>query len=259
MLIRACTILGLSCLAAASLMAADSPFVGKWKVNLGKSNFAGSTMKIEAAGADTYRMTFGGQEDTYILDGKEHPTPHGTLRTVTPDGTNRWQLANKRDGTIVSTARWVLSADGQTLTRTVIINQPDGKLDREVYKEKRTAGTSGLAGTWEDADVQIGATIEVEIQPFEGDGITIINPAYQERDNVKFDGKDYPNEGPRVAPGTATSGKKIDEHNLELVNKMDGKPTDAERLEVSADGKTMTMTDTLVGDAKPQSYVLERQ
>ena len=259
MFTRTCTVFALTCLATASLMAADSPFVGKWKANLGKSQLAGSTMKVEATGSDSYKMVSGGQEEDFIADGKEHPTPYGSMRTVTSDGTNRWKVVNKRDGQITSTGSFVLSEDGQKITRTFEINQPDGKTDKEVYNGKRTAGTSGLAGTWEDTDVKIGATIETEIQPFEGDGLTIISPAYKEYDDVKFDGKDYPNRGPRVAPGATTSGKKIDEHTLELVNKLNGKPTDTERLEVSADGKTVTMIDTPAGETKPMTMVFERQ
>ena len=248
MFIRACTVFTATCLAATSLMAADSPFVGKWKANLGKSQTAGSTMKVEATGSNAYKMTFGDQGEDFIADGKEHPTLYGSMRTITLDGANHWNAVSKRDGQITSTGSIVLSEDGQTLTRTFEIHQPDGKMDKEVYKAKRTAGTSGLVGAWEDTDAKIGADIEVELQPFEGDGLTVINAAYKEHDNVKFDGKDYPNEGPRVAPGAATSGKKIDEHTLELVNKLNGKPTDTERLEVSADGKTLTMTDTPTGD-----------
>jgi hypothetical protein len=56
----------------------------------------------------------------------------------------------------------------------------------------------------------------------------------------KFDGKDYPLVGDPQSNTRAY--KKINDRTLELTNKKDGKVTVTGRIEVSADGKTRTVT-----------------
>ncbi len=58
-----------------------------------------------------------------------------------------------------------------------------------------------------------------------------------------FDGKDNPVKGASV-PNTTAAYKRIDERAFEVTGKVDGKPTITTRVEVSADGKTMTATQT---------------
>jgi len=56
----------------------------------------------------------------------------------------------------------------------------------------------------------------------------------------KFDGKDYPLTGDPQS--NARCYKVVDEHNMELTNKKDGKVTLSGRIEISADGKSRTVT-----------------
>ena len=63
----------------------------------------------------------------------------------------------------------------------------------------------------------------------------------------KFDGKDYPLSGDPTAD--MRSYKKINEHTLELTNKMNGKVTATARISVSGDGKVRTVTITRIDSA----------
>ncbi len=56
----------------------------------------------------------------------------------------------------------------------------------------------------------------------------------------KFDGKDYPLTGDPAAD--TRSIKKIDDHHYSLANKKAGKPVVTGTIELSADGKTRTVT-----------------
>jgi hypothetical protein len=58
-----------------------------------------------------------------------------------------------------------------------------------------------------------------------------------------FDGKDNPVKG-APAPNTTTAYKRIDSRTFEAMGKTDGKPTVTTRVEISADGKTLTATQT---------------
>ncbi len=59
----------------------------------------------------------------------------------------------------------------------------------------------------------------------------------------KFDGKDNPVTG-ALAPNTTTALKRINGRTFEALGKVDGKPTVTTKVVVSADGKTLTATQT---------------
>ena len=75
---------------------------------------------------------------------------------------------------------------------------------------------------------------------------------------MKFDGKDYPETGPNVAPGSASSGRRVNEHTLEVTDKVKGEVIDTTQFKVSADGKTLTLTVHEKGQSKPVTYVYDR-
>jgi hypothetical protein len=58
MLMRAFQLLVLGCLVTGTVWAVNDPFLGKWKVNASKSKLY-DEMKVEAAGANRYALTFG--------------------------------------------------------------------------------------------------------------------------------------------------------------------------------------------------------
>jgi hypothetical protein len=59
----------------------------------------------------------------------------------------------------------------------------------------------------------------------------------------KFDGKDNPTKG-APAPNSTAAYKKVDARTFEVSAKVDGKPTVMTKVAISADGKTMTATQT---------------
>ena len=59
-------------------------------------------------------------------------------------------------------------------------------------------------------------------------------------DGGKFDGKDYPVTGDPTSDRRTI--KQIDDRNLELTVKKDGKVTMSGRIVISADGKSRTLT-----------------
>ena len=165
----------------------------------------------------------------------------------------------KRDGKVIGTDTWMISEGGKLLTVQSEGTRPDGTTYKQEFQFKRIAGTTGLAGTWESSKIDPDAYPDWLIEPFEGGGMSFTFPAFKERHDVKFDGKDYPNEGPRVAPGSTTAGQRIDEHTLELTDKLKDKVADTQRLELSADGKTLTMIVTYPGVEQKEVDVFERQ
>jgi hypothetical protein len=259
MSIRTLTLFVSTCLAGTTLFAADASFVGKWKLNPDKSKITGVQRSIEDLGGDKFKFTFGDDTETIAIDGKEYPAKIGGTWSIKKEGPNSWKSVRSRDGKVISTATWTVSEDGQTLTQTTEGTRVDGSTFKTVLKSKRVAGTSGLAGTWESTDATISATVPFEIAAFEGDGLSFINPAGKRRLDLKFDGKDYPDKGPRVTEGSTASGKRIDQRTIEVSNKVKGKLVSTDRTELSEDGKTLTTTTSFPGVAKQQMFVYDRQ
>ena len=245
-------------LITASAFAAEDSFVGKWKFDPDKSQLTGLNYKIEDAGGGQYRFIFGDDVETLTLDGKGHVTKFGETWAIKATGPSSWESTTKRDGKVTSKSKWTVSADGQTFTSNDENMRPDGTTGRSEATLKRTAGTSGLVGSWESTAVKIMSPTGIEITKWQKDGYSRVSPTYKERLNFKLDGKDYTPTGPRVAKGTTVSAKKIDDHNMELTYKLKGKTIETDKYEVSADGKTLTQTATYAGVSKPEVDVYDR-
>lgn len=255
---RSLMLLLVGCLFAAALWAADDPFVGEWKLNPGKSRFP-DEMKVASAGTNKYAFDFGaGSAETIATDGTDQPGLAGTTLSVTVEGPNSWKVVRKKDGRMLLTAYWKLSQDGNTLKDDYTEFPPNGSSSNMKYVYKRTAGSSGFAGTWESTSEEVNSVFVLKVQPYEGEGLSFINPAEGVTKSVKFDGKDYPNEGPNVAQGSVSSGRRVNERTLQLTDKMNGKTVGTEEIELSPDHKTLTMTVHAGGRSKPNILVFDR-
>ena len=246
-------------LMAAALWAANDPFVGEWKLNPSKSKLS-DVMKVESAGGNKYAFDFGGgSPETIVVDGTDQPGTGGTTLSVTSEGPDSWKVVRKKSGRILITAIWELSKDGKTLRDNFTFIGPDGNSSNVKYVYQRTAGTSGFAGTWEGTSETVDAVFVLKVQPYQGDGLSFITPSQGNTKNVKFDGKDYPNEGANVSPGSVSSARRVNEHSLERTDKVGGKIVDTRQIELSSDLKTLTMTVHNAGRRQPDILVFERQ
>ena len=75
---------------------------------------------------------------------------------------------------------------------------------------------------------------------------------------MKFDGKDYEEKGPNVAPGSMSSGKRVNAHTLEITDKVKGQVMDCRTYEVSPDGKRLTLTVRETGQPKARTIVYDK-
>jgi hypothetical protein len=251
-----------------SVRAANDPFVGKWKVNPSKSTLT-DEVKVEAVGANKYTFTFGpGQVDTVVADGSDQPALQGTTLSVTVEGPNHWTVVRKMKGRTLLTASWTLSEDGKTINdaftqylpdATTLFSQPlpNGSTLFLPYVYMRTAGNSGFAGTWDSESAKVKAGIELQIQPYEADGLSLKRSDEEVTSRIKLDGKDHADLDPNGQDkGTAYSGRRVNERRLEITNKSKGEVTGTRQLEISQDLKTLTVTVHLAGQDRPQSILV---
>jgi len=252
------------CAAVASLSrAADESFIGKWKLSLSKSKLA-DQMTIAPAGANWYTLTFAGagETETLVADGTDQPGIGGSTISITIEALGNWKIVRKQGGRTVLTANWKLSDDGKTLVDTFIGNQPDGSTSRTDLVYKRAEGSvdnSGIPGTWETTEEKIDSAYELEIRPYESDGLSFLISGGAPAKNVKFDGKDYPPATASPAAGSTTSARRLGDHSIELTNKLKGKVVETREITVSPDLKTLTMTRHLVDQRLPNILIFDRE
>jgi hypothetical protein len=262
----------LACLVTGTGWAANDSFVGKWKVIPHRSKLY-DEMKVEAAGANKYKFTFGpGQVDTIVADGTDQPALSGTTLSVTVKEPNDWEVTRKMKGRTLLTAHWTLSEDGKTLNDAftqyltdgmTLFSQPlpNGSTLFMPYVYGRTAGGSGFPGTWDSDSARVKAGIELTIQPYEADGLSFKRSDEETFSTINLDGNEHPDlDAPGGDAGTASSGRRVNEFSLEITQKSKGKITGTRQIELSPDLKTLTVTQRLVGQTKPQSiFVFERE
>ena len=249
----------ITCWTVSAFSAATDPFVGKWKVNASQSRIA-DQMSIEAVGENKYRLTFGGtgETETVAADGTDQPGLSGSTLSVTIEQPDAWKIVRKKEGRTLLTAKWKLSKDGKTLTDAFTSDRPDGSSSTINMVYTRAAGNSGIPGTWETTDVKLDAVYELEIRPYDTDGLSFLSNAAPPK-NIKFDGKEHLDPATGATSGAASLGHRVDERSLEYTNKIKGKIVQARQLTLSPDLKTLTIVLHLADQRLPNTLVFDRE
>jgi hypothetical protein len=271
MLSRIFQLLLVVCLTS-SVWAANDPFVGKWKVNPSKSQL-NDEMKVEVAGANSYAITFGpGQVDTVVADGSDQPALSGSTLSITVKGPNSWEVVRKMKGRMLIRADWTLSEDGKTLNDAFTQYLPDGMtlFSQPLpngstlvlpYVYERSAGNSGFLGTWDSESAKVTTGIELSVELYEDDGLSLKRSDEEMVKRIKLDGEDHPDLDQKGGDkGTAYSGRRVNARSLEITYKLKGKATGTRLIELATDLKALTMTERLAGQRRPKSVlVFDRQ
>jgi hypothetical protein len=250
--------LSVVCLATGAASAAESPFIGEWKLDSSKTRMP-DEFKVESKGANTYAFDFGGGAETIVADGSDQPGGYGgTLLSVKSDAPDTWTVERKKDGRLMVKATWKLSKDGRRLTDYFRQFGASGRMVSMDYVYQRIGGGSGIAGDWQSIRETMNTPFPFQVKAFQSDGLSFITVVENKTQNVKFDGKDYPSEGPFVSPGASSSAQRVNPRTLVLTDKANGKVTDTETIGLSADLKTLTVTTHVPGGDKPSVMVFKR-
>jgi hypothetical protein len=249
----------LFCLAVTGvMMAADSPFTGKWKLNTAKSKFTGVTTTFEALPTGEMQMTSEGQSDKFKIDGKEYPTAFGAGATWKQLDPNSWETTYRMNGKVLSVDTTRISADGKTMTITAKGTKPNGEAFNDTTTLQRVSGGPGLAGKWKSTEVK-ASTEMWDISPNGDDGLTMKIVDFNAICTMKFDGKDYPATGPTVPKNLTLAAQKASPRSLDMTEKMDGKVVFLFSFTVSADGKTLTSDGGAPGSSEKTQAVYDKQ
>jgi hypothetical protein len=245
------------CLATSVGWLPENPFIGQWKLVPSKSRMP-DEMKVESKGNNTYAFDFGGGVETIVVDGSDQPGLDGTTLSVKAEAPDTWIVKRKKGSRLLLNATWTLSSDESTLTDYYREFESDGSTLSMDYVYHRTGRGSGFAADWQSIKETMNSPYLIQVKEFQGDGLSLITPSKTR--NVKFDGKDHPNEGANAGAGGGTSSIRwMDERTLVIIDKADGKVTDTEEIRLSADLQTLAITVHIAGRDKPNVLVFERK
>ncbi|MGB9416602.1 MAG: hypothetical protein WCB58_09815, partial [Acidobacteriaceae bacterium] len=104
-----------------------------------------------------------------------------------------------------------------------------------------------------------GAALKLIITPFGTNGLSFSVPATKNLSEMKFDGKVYADSGAGDAKGHSSSGKRVNDHLLEVEDQINGKPEYNEDLKVSDDGKTLTIVSRSANSSAVFTEVWDKQ
>jgi hypothetical protein len=243
------------CLVTSTAWAEANPFIGEWKLDPSKSRMP-DEMKVQSQGGNKYAFDFGAGTETIVVDGSDQPGYGGTLLSVTVAAPDTWIVERKKDGRSLLKATWKLSKDGSTLTDYFRQVGSDGSTRSIDYVYQRTGGGSGFAADWQSIKETMNTPFLMQVKEFQGDGLAFISQHTTK--NVKFDGKDYPNQGQGAGQGAVSSMQRVDERALVITDKANGKVTATKEVALSADLRTLTMTVHIAGSEKPTVMVFDR-
>ncbi|MBV8978295.1 MAG: hypothetical protein JO261_13880 [Alphaproteobacteria bacterium] len=246
------------CLATGTAWAAQSPFIGDWKLDPRRTRMP-DEMKIVRKGANTYAFDFGGGAETVVVDGSDQKGGYGgTLLSVTPQAPDTWIVERKKDGRLLLKATWKLAADGRTLTDYFRQFGSSGALFSMDYVYRRSGAGTGFAADWRSIKETMNSPFPFQVKPFEGDGLSLVTALGKKTQNVTFDGKEHPFEGPDVYKGFTASARRLDARTIEVTDKAGAKLADTETIALSPDLKTLTVTTHTPGSSRPSVMVFER-
>ena len=235
----------------------NGSFIGKWKLNPEKST-THDQMKVTSAGANRYAFDFGGGPEYIIANGTDQPGLEGSTLAVTAEAPHVWRVVRKQNGRVQISAIWTLAPDGNSL-RDDFTGYPSNTSSFTIhYIYKPVGATSGFAAVWDSTSEKPGHD-EIEVQPYQSSGLSFINQTQHSTKNMTFDGKDYPVKNGNASAEGMSSAHRVNAGTLEFTEKRNGKVTDKQHIQLSADGKTLTMTIQPASGRKPNVLVFDRE
>jgi hypothetical protein len=206
--------------------------------------------------------------DTIAADGSDQPGLGGSTLSVAMKGPNSWEVIRKMNGRTLIKALWTLSDDGKTLHDAftqylpdgiTLFSQPlpDGSTLFLPFVYQRTAGDSGFIGTWDSESAKVTKGLELQIQPYQGDGLSLKRSDEEITKRIKFEGTDRPHSVTGGgSTGTAYSGHRVNGTKPQISYELKSGVAGTQQLELSADLKTLTLTERLVGETMPRSVLV---
>lgn len=242
--------------------AATSPFDGTWKSRLDATQFSEKpTTAVIANGM--YSCTTCVPKIEVKADGTDQAvTGHDYYDTVsvTVLDDSSYRVVRKKAGKLVLDDKYEVSADKNTLEFKYVDQTGTQPATGDVLMKRvdaAPAGSHAASGSWRWDKIKSMSDNGVTMTLLStADGIKMTTPTGQSYD-AKFDGKPVLEQGD--IGKTMVSVKKIGPREFEETDTRSGKTDDIIKFKVSADGKTLTLTDHDVLHGRTDTYVMDKQ
>ena len=241
------------------LGAADAPYLGKWKMNIDRSDFGNTTLTYEQVAGGGMKATMDGLSYTFKTDGKDNMTPWGMTIAWTAAGADSWEITEKTNGKVTATGTVKLSADGKTLAMNVNRVKAGGGTSNDSMSFHRVSGGPGLAGKWQTRKMTSSSPETLSLSSKGGDALTISLGNEGAVCDARFDGKDYTAAGPVWPKGWTCTVARDGDRAIALTWKKDGKQMYKTNLSASPDGKTLTERGSATGVNEKFTIVYDKQ
>ena len=233
-------------------------FIGTWQEDESKRQIGslGSLIfrRSDSGGLEEIR---GGEArplvQQVIFDGKTRAT------AVADNSDIAWKQIDPRTferamtnkGRLVNTRKLRISADGKTLTQDTEQDTTDGrKVVTTIVYQRTTGDSSGLVGRWRPQSFKSSSPGTVKYERA-GPNALKVTSSFGNTYVVALDDKPVPSSGPATIAGTMIAAKQTDDRTIETTTSREGVITGRSKRVLSADGRTMTVTTSLVGPNAP--------
>jgi hypothetical protein len=224
---------------ASPALFAQSAFDGTWVLNQQRSNFTGTTMKIEDAGNGAIKFVSPDFTYTVKTDGTRAPTPDGGTMALQKTGNNSYHETDWMNGKETGQANWWLSNGGKTLTIHDYGTSPNGSKFSDTTTYARIAAGSGLAGEWKTTSAKV--TPESFTMKLVGHELTWEIPQIKGTVKATTNGTETHPTGPTIPKSLTLSITRLGARSLKVVEELQGKTIFTGTYTVAPDGKTMTV------------------
>jgi hypothetical protein len=234
-------VLSLVLLASATLFA-QTPFDGTWTMKLDTAKLPTKPDKLSLTKNKYECLTCVPKVEVKADGSDQKVTGHPYYDTIAVNVVNASsvEVIRKKDGKVVLTDAYAVSADEKTLNDKFTDNTGTQPVTGQVISTRVSSGPSGshaISGSWRQEKIENMSSNGLTVT-YQGtaDGLKMSDMIGNSYD-AKFDGKDYPIQGD---PGhTMITLKRIGNDTIEETDKRDGKIVAVYRMTVSADGKSI--------------------
>jgi hypothetical protein len=247
-------------LAVAIACAAPTPaYLGEWTPDMSQADLSKVTLVYEQLDSNRYRATMDGQSFEFTDDGSEAQTPWGGTSAIQALDSLHWESVFRVGGQVMGTDTISLSPDGGTLVIRSHRSATDGTTGATEMTLRRSAGESGLAGTWEGAEVSGQLTGDLTIADSGAAGLAFTWAAMEATCTAQLGGADSPIASPMFEDGWSCAAAERAPDAIALTWKRNGEVRYTAVLSPSADGATLTEVTTAEGTDEPVTMVYLRK
>ena len=243
---------------------AQSPFDGTWVARVEKAQLP-KRPEVYLLQNGIYECSSCVPKIKANADGKDYPvagSPYFSTVCIRVIDDRSIELTEKQGSKIVYSETDTVSPGGETLQQNVTDSAaPTGQpvTAQETYKRMgpRPTGSNAISGSWQAQKINItsenGVTVTYRSTP---DGLQASNPGGEGYD-AKFDGKEHLIHGDPVH--STVSLKQINLNTIVETDKQDGQVHYRLLMAVSADGKSMKVTETDKERGTKTTYTMEKK